>query len=91
MDKSVKMLVVTDAAGKIVAAARRGASSVKGQSLAIKPLPGQTVHEVDVPEPVTRLSGRDFHLLLSQSRFEHGAAKLTFPSIRVKKAAHPKD
>ena len=85
MTQSRKMVVVTDTEGRVIAAGHRGESSVKGLNIAIKPLPGQTVHEVDIPELVTRLPGRDFHLLLSQASFDFGAAKLTFPNIRLER------
>ena len=88
MSETRTMLFVTDEHGNIVAAAHKGESSVQGLNVAIIPLPGQTIHEVEVPEPVTRLTGRDFHLFVSQARFETTAAKLAFPELRVR---HPDD
>ena len=79
------MFFITDEKGNIVAAAHKGEGSVPGQTVGIAPRPGQTIHEVEVPEPVTRLTGRDFHLFVSQSRFEPAAAKLSFPELRVRR------
>jgi len=77
------MLFITDEHGNIVAAAHKGEGSVRGLSVAIGPRPGQTIHEVEVPEPITRLTGRDFHLFASQARVETAPMKLTFPQLRV--------
>jgi len=78
-----KMLVLTDATGRIVAAAHPGAASSSGMGVGITQLPGQTIHEVDVPEAVTRLTGRDFHQMVSGARFVPGTPTLVFPEIRV--------
>jgi len=84
MSETRTMLLITDERGNIVAAAHKGEGSVPGLAVSISPRPGQTVHEVEVPEPVTRLTGRDFHLFMSQARFETRAVKLSFPELRVR-------
>lgn len=83
-----KMLIVTDASGRTVAAAHLGAASTKGLGVGIMPLPGQQIHEVELPDAVAELSGRDFHQVISQARMEPGALKLTFPEIRIERAKH---
>lgn len=85
MNETRTMLFVLDEHGKIIAAAHRGDGSVPGLTVGISPLPGQTVHEVQVPELLTRLAGRDFHLFAAQARFDTTAARLTFPEIRVRR------
>lgn len=79
------MLVVTDATGRVVAAAHLGPAGNERQGVGIAPLPGQTIHEVEVPEPLTRLSGRDFHQFMSQARIMPGTLKLAFPEIRIRR------
>lgn len=79
------MLVVTDATGRVVAAAHAGKAGDERIGVGIAPLPGQTIHEVEVPEPLTRLSGRDFHQFMSQARLVPGTLKLSFPEIRVRR------
>jgi hypothetical protein len=83
--RTVSMLFITDERGNVVAAAHRGSGSVPGQNVGINPLPGQRIHEIEVPEPIARLGGRDFHLFVSQARFEVRAAELKFPEVRVKR------
>jgi hypothetical protein len=90
MSQTRKLLLITNSEGRVVAAANHGESSQSGLSLAIRPLPGQRVHEVEVPEPITRLSGRDFSMLMSQARFEVGPARLSFPKIRIERRAKGK-
>ena len=85
MTETRTMLFITDEQGNIVAAAHKGEGSVPGLTVTITPRPGQAVHEVEVPEPVTRLTGRDFHLFVSQARFETTAAKLAFPELRIRR------
>ncbi|WP_322750967.1 MULTISPECIES: hypothetical protein [unclassified Frankia] len=80
-----KILVITDVDGRVIAAGHRGESSAEGLNLAIGPLPGQMFHEVEVPEPVTRLSGHDFHLILSRARLDPATARLTLPRIQVER------
>ncbi len=88
METIQKMLVVTDGSGRVVAAAHPGKASKEGMGVGIMPLPGQIIHEVEVPEAVTRLSGRDFHQVISQARMELGTLKLKFPEIRVQHSQH---
>jgi hypothetical protein len=84
MSETRTMLFVTDEHGNIVAAAHKGEGSVPGLTVAVTPRPGQTIHEVEVPETVTRLTGRDFHFFVSQARFETAAAKLRFPELGIR-------
>ena len=81
-----KMLIVTDESGRIVAAAHPGDASMKGVNVGIVALTGQVIHEVDVPEALSQLSGRDFHQVMSQARMEPGTLKITFPEIRIQRA-----
>lgn len=83
MAETRTMLLITDEHGHIVGAAHKGSGSLPGLTVGISPLPGQTIHEVEVPEPVTRLTGRDFFLFASQARFETAPMKVTFPELRV--------
>ncbi len=83
-----KMLIVTDGSGRIIAAAHPGSASTKGVNVGITALPGQVIHEVEVPEAVLQLSGRDFHQVISQARMEPGTLKITFPEIRIQGAKH---
>jgi hypothetical protein len=78
------MLVITDEQGNVVAAAHKGEGSVPGLTVAVSPLPGQTIHEIEVPEPIARLRGRDFHFFITQARFEIPTAKLKFPEMNVR-------
>jgi hypothetical protein len=84
-----KMLIVTDPSGKIVAAAHLDQGGQPGMSAAITPLPGQTVHEVEVPGELARLtSGPAFHSALSQAQFTPGTGKLKFKPVTWKKVKH---
>jgi hypothetical protein len=85
MTETRTMLFITDEHGNIVGAAHKGEASAPDLSVGISPRPGQTIHEVEVPEPVTRLTGRDFHLFVTQARFETPTAKLRFPDLRVRR------
>jgi hypothetical protein len=87
MSQTRKILVVTDSDGRVVAAANHGESSRSGLRIGIRTLPGQRVYEVEVPEPIARLSARDFHTLISQARFEISSARLSFPELRIERRA----
>jgi hypothetical protein len=84
-----KMLVVTDATGRIVAAAHPHDGKPAKMTVGIAALPGQEIHEVDFPEELTRLkSGHDLHMALSHAKFQRATGKLVFPSITFKKVEH---
>jgi hypothetical protein len=85
MSETRTMLFIIDEQGNVVGAAHKGEGSVAGLNVAVSPRPGQTVLEVEVPEPIARLGGRDFHLFVSQARFEPTTAKLSFPELRVRR------
>lgn len=85
MTESRTMLFVTDPQGNVVAAAHPGEGSVAGLTVAVNPLPGQIIHEVEVPEPLAQLTGRDFHFFVSQARFEIRTSKLIFPRLRLER------
>ena len=90
MSKTTKMLLVVDAAGRVIAAAHEvDESSQKGMSTGIMPLPGQRILRVDVPEQIANLkSGSDLHLALSQIKAGHEAVGIEFKEIRTKHAKH---
>jgi hypothetical protein len=86
MPTEKKMLLVTDAAGQILAVAHKYDGQPSKMNVGLAPLPGQEIHEVDIPEHLVRLkSGHDFHLALSQARFHRSTGKIAFPKITYKK------
>ena len=89
MASTKRMLVVTDAAGRIVAAAHPHDGKPSKMNVGISALPGQEIHEVDIPEEVTRLkSGHDFHMAISHAKFQRTTGTIEFPKITVKKLKH---
>jgi hypothetical protein len=84
-----RMLLVTDAAGRILAAAHPNEGKPSKMNIGISPLPGQEIHEVEIPEGLTRLkAGHDFHMALSHAKFHRATGKLDFPDITFKKIKH---
>lgn len=53
--ETIAMHVVTDERGRVVGAAHLGRSSDDDVEIGIRPLPGQRVHQVEVPAIVARL------------------------------------
>lgn len=84
-----KMLVVTDAAGRILAAAHPPQDKPSKMNIGISALPGQEIHEVEIPEELTRLkSGHEFHMALSHAKFQPGTRTIEFPQVSFKKVKH---
>jgi len=89
MTATKKMLLVTDAVGNIVAAAHLGGPQHGTTSVGVVPLPGQTIHEVEVPEALTRLtSGSAFHQALSGASRDPATGRIVFKPVALKKK-HP--
>jgi hypothetical protein len=83
------MLLIMDSSGRIVAAAHRDEGTKSQMSTGVRPLPGQEILEMEVPEVLMRLeSGHDFHLALAHARFDRIAKKLVFPDVTFKKVKH---
>ena len=57
----MKMYLTLNSSGKIIGTARESQKGEKGfdpnMKLVVKPRPGQTVHEVEVPDEIAKLSG----------------------------------
>jgi len=86
METKKTMLAVIDARGRIIAAAHKHTDSSTEINTALLPLPGQEIHEVEMPEEVFRLrSGHDFHMALTHAEFDRATHKLVFPKITFKK------
>jgi len=52
-------------------------------------MPGQEIHEVEVPEALLRLkAGHEFHMALSHAKFQQATGKLEFPEVSYKKVKH---
>jgi hypothetical protein len=60
-DSTVKLIVITSTDGRVVAAAGPTAAAEKGFNTGIAPLPGQLMHEIEVPEAVMLLGAVDKH------------------------------
>lgn len=88
MAAKTKMLVVTDGAGRILAAAHTPGKPSK-MNVGISALSGQVIHEVEVPEELTRLkSGHDFHMALCHAKFQAAKGTFEFPEITLKRVKH---
>jgi hypothetical protein len=84
-----KMMIVVDGAGKILAAAHSGTPKKGQPTSGIYALPGQTIHEVDVPEEIANLeSGHLFHCAMAQATFVPSGGTLKFKPVKVKKLKH---
>jgi hypothetical protein len=84
-----KMLVVTDAAGRILAAAHPPQDKPSKMNVGISALPGQEIHEVEIPEELTRLkSGHEFQMALSHAKFLPASKTFEFPDVTLKKVRH---
>jgi hypothetical protein len=93
MSSGRRMLVVTDSNGRIVAAAHTGKASSDGDEerseIGVVPLPGQTIHVVEVPEEILHLTqGHHLHAALSHAHFDPESAKFVFPKIVSHKTEH---
>lgn len=83
------MLVVIDQTGRIVAAAHTDGGNSSDLNTGLSPLPGQEVHEVEIPAELARLkSGHDFHMALAHAKFDRATKKVVFPKITFKKLKH---
>jgi hypothetical protein len=89
MASTKRMLLVTDASGRVLAAAHPNEGSPSKMNVGLAPLPGQEIHEVDVPEALLRLkAGHEFQMALSHAKFERATGKLRFPEVSYKKVKH---
>jgi hypothetical protein len=73
-----RVLLVTDAAGRIVATALQGERSNKGPSTTLRALPDQTLHEVPLPlelEGYVTKSAAEWHRVLSEYELRAGPAQ----------------
>jgi len=88
--KSKKMLLVIDPkTGRVMGAAHMGGGSSPKMNVGLTPLPGQEIHEVEVPEEITRLKGgHEFHMALSHAKFDLATRALKFPKVSFKKLKH---
>jgi hypothetical protein len=75
------MILVTDINGGIIAATLVQANSGNNPQVRMEPLPGQQIHEVEVPEEVAEIgSGHSFFMAISGARIEPGTGKLIMSS-----------
>lgn len=87
MPETTRMLLLTDAHGQVVGVAGKGAARPGGHGIAITPLPGQTLHEVDVPaELADLLHGPDAHAVLSSLVVEPTGAVLRTIPVTIRRA-----
>jgi len=87
MPESTRMLLLTDAHGQVIGVASRGPARQGGHGIAISPLPGQTLHEVDVPsELADLLQGPDAHAVLSRFVVEPTGAALREIPVTIRRA-----
>jgi hypothetical protein len=76
-----KMLLITNSDGQIVGAARPATASTTGPNTAIRPLPGQSIHEADVPDEIAGLSsGHLLYQAFMGATFDAATGKLTLKS-----------
>jgi hypothetical protein len=67
MAKTIRLLVITDAHGRIVGSAPDGATDHKEMGVGLTALPGQQIHSVEVPSGVERLEiAEERHAVLSR-------------------------
>ena len=88
MPETRTMLVVTDVAGRVVAAAHPGESSSKGTGISLQPLPGHRVHEVEVPADILTLRGHDLHLFFTRVSLDPRTSRLTLPKVKSQRPKH---
>jgi len=63
---NIKMQIITDSNGKIVAAAPESKLSKSDLNVTISPMTGQTLHLIEVPVEFMNIkSGHDFHVAIS--------------------------
>ena len=88
--KTQKMLLVIDpATGRVVGAAHTQNKNAAKINTGLVPLPGQEIHEIEVPQEITRLkSGHSFHMAISHAKFNLATRKLEFPEVSFKKLKH---
>jgi hypothetical protein len=73
-----RLLVVVDAAGRIVATASEGERNSTGPNVTLRPMPGQTLHEVPLPQDLEECATRppaDLHRVLSEYELRAGPAQ----------------
>ena len=89
MKSKKTMLMVIDHTDQIVAAAHTDSENSSEMNTGLCVLPGQEVHEVEIPEEIARLrSGHEFHMALSHAKFHRVTGKVVFPKITLKKLSH---
>ena len=81
-----KMHVLTDEHGRVVAAAHVGPPREDDLAVGIQPLPGQRLHEVEVPAAIARLQQtHQLEMFFAAARL--GAdGRLSLPEVEVVKA-----
>ena len=58
---TAKLFIIRGSMGQIVAAAPAASGKKSNMNVALAPLPGQVMHELDVPDVVLRLPAVDKH------------------------------
>ena len=82
--KTVRMIMLTNSDGAIIAAARTGQSSGNKMNIAIQPLAGQQIHEVELPQEYASLTGPALQAAFSQVRLQPGK-KPAFKELKVQR------
>jgi hypothetical protein len=78
-----RMLVLTDEQGRVVAAAHVGRAREDDLAVGIRPLPGQRVHEVEVPAAVASLEhGHHLEMFFAAARLGPDG-RLSLPEIEI--------
>jgi hypothetical protein len=87
MPESTRMLLLTDAQGRVIGVPAKGPAGRGGHGIAIAPLPGRAVREVDVPaELADLLHGPDAHAVLSRFVIEPTGAVLREIPVTIRRA-----
>jgi hypothetical protein len=86
--KTRRMLFLTNADGRVVAAAPISGKSKSGVNATFAPLAGQQIHEVAVPVEIAKLHGGDFHRAVSELRIVPGSDMRLFRNLKVKRVPH---
>lgn len=80
-------LLITDFGGRVIGVVAKGpAPEGGGHGIAVAPLPGQAIHEVDVPaELASALQGPDGHAVLGRFVLEPAGARLREIPVTVRR------
>jgi hypothetical protein len=83
---SKKLLIITNLEGEIVAAMPEGTKTRAESSATLSPLAGQTLHSVEVPEEILKISmGNKFHSVISDLIVFDEYRKITVKKIISRK------